>query len=148
MHNLFLLGMESFKLVPRLPVFYFYFFYFLCGDNPWFDCQIQDHSYFNFKPFICYFACITFTVKLNLPKTNIIWLIGLSCPYAIFCHLVLITFVGTVDCFIGVSKASGTDISCTNILLEVSNMMKDICISMLSDDNFSEVISLYGRVPT
>jgi len=38
----------------------------------------------------------------------------------------------------GVSKASGTDISCTNILLEVSNMMKDICISMLSDDNFSE----------
>ncbi|KAF7132496.1 hypothetical protein RHSIM_Rhsim09G0000400 [Rhododendron simsii] len=38
----------------------------------------------------------------------------------------------------GVRKASGADNSCTNILLQVSDMMKEICISMLSDDNFSE----------
>lgn len=38
----------------------------------------------------------------------------------------------------GVRKASGADNSCTTILLQVSDMMKEICISMLSDDNFSE----------
>ncbi|KAI7985256.1 Uncharacterized protein LOK49_LG14G02247 [Camellia lanceoleosa] len=38
----------------------------------------------------------------------------------------------------GVRKASGTGNTCTEILLQVPNMMKDIRICMLSDDNFSE----------
>ncbi|KAL7180692.1 hypothetical protein ACSBR1_043808 [Camellia fascicularis] len=38
----------------------------------------------------------------------------------------------------GVRKASGTGNTCTEILLQVPNMMKDIRICMLSDDNFAE----------
>ncbi|XP_057501498.1 uncharacterized protein At5g08430 [Actinidia eriantha] len=38
----------------------------------------------------------------------------------------------------GVRKDSGTGNMCTDILLQVSNAIKDIHISMLSDDNFSE----------
>lgn len=42
----------------------------------------------------------------------------------------------------GVKKASGCDDSGTGVLLQVQNSLKDISISMLSDDKFSEVICI------
>lgn len=43
---------------------------------------------------------------------------------------------------LGIKRVSGTDGN-TEYLLQVSNSVKDIRICMLSDDKFSEVITLY-----
>lgn len=43
-----------------------------------------------------------------------------------------------VCCYLGVKKEHGTD----DFLLQVTNYMKDVSISVLSDDNFSQVIYL------
>lgn len=52
-----------------------------------------------------------------------------------------LTYGDHVSYSLGLKKASGTNDKSAEILLQVSNFIKDVPISMLSDDNFSKVIN-------
>ena len=74
-----------------------------------------------------------------LKQIHIICRLAIPMPFLLYCTVNIWWYYWLY--YIGVRKDCGTGNMCTDILLQVSNVMKDIHISMLSDDNFSEVIS-------
>ena len=51
----------------------------------------------------------------------------------------MLIYGGVIIYFLGLKKASGTGDANTEDLLQLSNVVKDTRVAMLSDDNFSEV---------
>ena len=89
--------------------------------------------------FCMHFVFNAFTVMQMLKQIHIICRLAIPMPFLLYCTVNIWWYYWLY--YIGVRKDSGTGNMCTDILLQVSNVMKDIHISMLSDDNFSEVIS-------
>lgn len=55
------------------------------------------------------------------------------------CNLGKLIYGGFIIYSLGIKKASGTGCTSMEVLLQVSGVVKDIRIGMLSDDNFSSV---------
>lgn len=62
-----------------------------------------------------------------------------TCWSAHVCYLIYLIYGGFIIYLLGLKKASGTGGTNMDVLLQVSNVVKDIRVGMLSDDKFSEV---------
>ena len=78
---------------------------------------------FNYVYVVYWSNIILFLSSINLLSSHIVY---------IWCLIVYC---------IGIKMVPGADDGSTEILLRVANFFKDVPISLLSDDNFSEVIS-------